>query len=129
MTMSDWLQRKQFVMHSGEPSGFKIECDNLTDEEIDTFAMLILNNMEEFYDVYGVPSGGTKIAETLKPYKHYTGKKFLLVDDVLTTGYSMEEARVHLVKQKVPFKDIMGVVLFARTKAPEWITPVFQMWG
>ncbi len=41
VTLRDWLLRKSFVMHSGAPSFFNIEADALTDEEIETFALLI----------------------------------------------------------------------------------------
>ena len=69
--------------------------------------------------MYGVPTGGTRLADALGPYKTDEGVD-LIVDDVLSTGASMEEAR----KQ---FLDPIGVVIFARGQCPDWVYPVFEM--
>ena len=45
----------------------------------------------------------------------------LIVDDVLTTGASMEHERARCSGRTI------GVVLFARGPCPEWIHPVFRM--
>jgi orotate phosphoribosyltransferase len=47
----------------------------------------------------------------------------LIVDDVLTTGKSMEEMR-----KKHSNVLTIGVVLFARGKCPKWVEPIFNMW-
>jgi len=49
----------------------------------------------------------------------------LIVDDVLTTGSSMEEVR----KEMGTYYQSEGFVLFARGECPDWITPLFQMPG
>lgn len=116
--MSDWLLRKSFAMHSGAATDFKIECDALTDEEIETFAMLVARAFK-FGRVDGVPRGGWRIANALQ--KYCTRGPRLLVDDVLTTGGSMELGRERDTD--------IGVVLFARGPCPEWVHPVFQLWG
>jgi hypothetical protein len=115
--MSDWLIRKSFTMHSGGLTNFKIECGALTDEELETFALLISKRFS-FGKVEGVPRGGWPIANALQ--KYCTRGASLIVDDVLTTGQSMERA------SKYP-SDI-GVVLFARGPCPDWVWPVFQLW-
>jgi orotate phosphoribosyltransferase len=116
-------------MHSGEKSDFKIECDTLTSEDIETLAYLISKRFE-FNGVYGIPTGGIKIANALKKYINKGATYYLIVDDVLTTGTSMEES-ADKFKYREP---IIGVVLFARNRHPisEWIYPMFSMskwWG
>jgi hypothetical protein len=108
-------------MHSGAQSDFKIECDALTDEEIETFAMLIANRFK-FSHVSGVPTGGYRIGNALRKYCELGGASpWLIVDDVLTTGCSINDYRQTC--------DAIGVVLFARGPCPDWVYPVFQLWG
>jgi hypothetical protein len=112
------LQRKNFVMHSGQSTTFKIECDALSGEDIATLAEIIAQRFA-FSAVHGVPRGGLRIAAALEPFR--TSGPPLIVDDVLTTGASMEE-----VRRSHP--GAIGVVLFARSVAPAWVHPVFQLW-
>jgi hypothetical protein len=120
----DFLIQKDFFLHSGERSFFKIECDALTEGEIDTFALLI-SRRYTFGRVIGIPEGGRRIAQALTPYIERYNERVLLVDDVYTTGSSMREAR-----DKVSEPYVAGVVLFARCPIGEsWIEPVFQMWS
>lgn len=115
------FEQGDFMLHSGSKSWFKIECGYLCAEDWHTIAKLISEQLD-FKDVIGVPTGGLKLAEALKVYrKPETDAPTLIVDDVLTTGNSMERART-----KVKGKAI-GVVLFARGKCPLWVFPVFQM--
>lgn len=123
MMSGDWLLRKSFIMHSGAPSDFKIECDALTDEEIETFALLISKRFK-FSSVMGILRGGLRISNSLQKYRTGTDDSLLIVDDVLTTGASMEKARL----LHDPNRTITGVVLFARGPCPEWVHPVFRLW-
>lgn len=112
----------KFKLHSGAESNFKIDCDALTDEDLATIAMLISEKIK-FSDVYGIPRGGIRLANCLA--RHRTSNSCLLiVDDVLTTGNSMEET-----KRKLGRLDTLGVVIFARSRCPDWIRPVFQVWS
>lgn len=120
--MSNWLERKNFTMHSGEEAFFKIECDALTDEEIETFALLISKKIE-FGSVYGIPRGGVRIQNALLKYKTPSSLTHLIVDDVLTRGTSMEDTR-----SLCSHVDIKGCVLFARKQPPEWVEAVFRLW-
>jgi hypothetical protein len=112
------FEKKKWVMHSGEESNFKIECDALTLADWDTIAYLIAKNIS-FVSAVGVPQGGLKFAEALREYKKSSGP-LLIVDDVLTTGASME-------KMKDIYHNVIGIVLFARGRCPDWVTPIFQM--
>ena len=120
------FQLKDFIMHSGKPGWFKIECDYLTDMDWVTLATIIVSRFPYFGSVVGVPTGGLKLESALRPY--ITKGSQLIVDDVLTTGKSMEEQR-EFQKNTYGIESQIGVVVFARTRPAGWIYPVFQMWG
>jgi len=119
------FQKGKFELHSGVISDFKIDCDAFTDADIETIAYIISKNIK-FKDVVGVPSGGLRLEKALEKYISNRGCH-LIVDDVLTTGDSMN------VLKKEMYGDnglgVKGVVIFARNKCPDWIHPVFNMWG
>lgn len=99
-----------FQSHSKFQLPWKIECDDFTDEDWEAIAKLI-NWKFAFGSVYGVPTGGTNLA--LACAKYVTdGYPPLIVDDVMTTGKSMNEWRdkVH----KISGADPIGVVVFDR---------------
>lgn len=121
------FQTGRFKLHSGERSWFKINCDVLHNEDLETLALLVAEDsrISTFYKVEGVPTGGLRFAKVLEryalsQYADVQNPKILIVDDVLTTGISMEE-------QRAGRENVQGVVIFARGKCPEWIKPLFQM--
>lgn len=57
------------------------------------------------------------MAVALKPYA--TGEGLLIVDDVLTTGRSMEKQRSK--------REAKGIVLFARGPCPLWVEAVWML--
>ena len=61
----------------------------------------------------------------IKALRKYTtpGGALLIVDDVLTTGTSMEK-----MKKKYPDDIIVGIVLFARAECPKWVQPLFRLY-
>jgi hypothetical protein len=107
------FQYGQFKSHSGLTLPFKIECDALTDLDWDNLAAIIATHTLPFNKVEGVPRGGLKLAEVLKPYRDPEGT-LLIVDDVFTTGASMEQQRKG--------RQAQGFVVFARGPLPPWIT-------
>jgi len=107
-------------MHSGGVAHYKIECDALTDEDLETLAWMI-SKKGMIRDVYGVPGGGLRLAAALEPHCSKEGVR-LIVGDVLTTGESMEAAKRH-----TGWHDAVGVVIFARGPCPRWILPIFSM--
>lgn len=109
----------EFVSNAGVKLSWKIECDGLDDADLQTLAQVISDKIE-FCSVYGIPRGGIQIADALRRYCSQHGPH-LIVDDVLTTGGSMELARQRFDG------DVVGVVLFSRGVCPSWITPVFQL--
>lgn len=111
------FQCVNFISHSGLPLTWKIECDALTDADWDGLARIAIENLPLFGSVEGVPRGGLKFAEALRP--HVMWGPLLIVDDVFTTGKSMKDHRLG--------REAIGVVAFSRGVCPAWITPLFQM--
>jgi orotate phosphoribosyltransferase len=109
-----------FILHSGQKGQFKIDCDALTELDIKTLACIISKEFR-FSKVVGIPTGGTRLAEACEVWTKEYGP-LLIVDDVLTTGASMEEE-----KDKHQYLHVIGVVVFARGPCPTWIHPLFDM--
>lgn len=121
------FQKINIILNSGEESDYKIECDSLTDDDIETLAYLI-SKRYTFRKVVGVPRGGNRIEDALQKYTTNNDEHpLLIVDDVLTSGGSMDRHR--LMYEDMGYYGIVGVVIFARGKCPDWVEPVFQMWG
>ncbi len=116
------FQKGRIQLSEGSIADFKIECDALTDEDIECIAWMISEQLE-FKIVMGIPTGGIRLEKALRKYATKESKTVLLCDDVLTTGNSMEK-----MKAKFVHKDIIGVVIFARRKCPEWVSPLFKLW-
>ena len=123
MSLFNWSSQG-FKLHSGGTSNLLIDCNALTDEDWNTLAHLIYENLpQHFRKVIGVPRGGLKLAEALKSYRFPNPEHpILIVDDVLTTGSSMEKVRVELREVCI------GAVVFARGECPPWITPLW-LWA
>lgn len=107
-----------FHLHSGELSEWKIDCDALTDDDLDTLAQMIGRRVGKFSVAEGVPNGGLRLAAALNRRFAKNDAPVLIVDDVLTTGASMEAQRAG--------REANGAVIFARGPVPSWITPLFQ---
>lgn len=121
------FKNEPFLSHAGNPLLWKIECDALDDEDIETLASIIARHFK-FSEVIGIPRGGIRLANALLKYRS-GASGILIVDDVFTTGKSMEEARRNHGKDD---KDIIGIVIFARgeVSCPPWIKPIclFSDW-
>jgi orotate phosphoribosyltransferase len=112
-----------FTLHSGKESFFKIDCDALSDDDIDAIVHILAPMLEPFGEVVGIPRGGIRLAEAFKTFRTQDCTTLLVCDDVLTTGRSMNAERIQHSDGKV-----IGAVIFARTPAvPLWITPLFRM--
>lgn len=116
------FKKGKVKLNSGKMSDFKIDCDGLTKKDWDCLAYMISKRFD-FRLAVGVPTGGTKLATALNKYaKPHIKYPVLVCDDVLTTGKSMEKKKYDLLNSNT-----IGVVIFARGKCPEWVTPIFQM--
>ena len=120
------FQQGDFTLSSGLKSQFKINCDALAQEDIETLAAMIAQIVEPFGSVMGVPRGGLRLAAALRKYVN-PGKPILVVDDVFTTGKSMEKARSGLWQAAGQPCTILGAVIFARGHPPYWVRPLFQL--
>jgi hypoxanthine phosphoribosyltransferase len=133
MTDEDWLEWGTFTSHSGEALGWKIKAHKFSPAVVEVFAKLIKNRIG-FTDVIGIPTGGLPLAQALEKYRVRRDQPgitvtptLLIVDDVYTTGFSMEEARVDAARSgKFKFSKIRGAVMFTRDRLPNWIYPVFS---
>ncbi len=116
--MSNLFRLGQFILNSGNKAEFKIEADALTNDDWECLAYLVSKMVVNFGFVEGVPRGGTKLAECLKRYITYG--PLLIVDDVLTTGGSMDRHRNG--------RHALGAVVFDRSAVrPGWISSLFVM--
>lgn len=121
-----------FRSSAGNMLPFKIECDALTDEDIHCIANVIASQTT-FRAVYSVPTGGDRLGLALHPFQHPDDtNRIIIVDDVLSTGRSMESAKERvnelLKNMGVEFEgEIIGWVIFARTKPPDWINAMFTL--
>lgn len=124
------FQLGEFVLSSGAKSSWKIDCDALSDGDIECVANLLSGRVGQFTSVVGVPRGGLRLAAAMEKYAlHHSlvySQSCLIVNDVLTTGRSMES-----VKEKVTAAQyyglIKGAVIFFRGECPKWVTPLFQL--
>lgn len=115
------FQRGSFTLASGAASDFKIECDALTDEDWRTLAYLLAQRLPVFGRVEGVPRGGLRLAEAMRPFQIPTSGNICVVDDVWTTGGSW-----HRFAEQID-APTFGAVVFARGPLPDNVTALFQM--
>lgn len=111
----------EFTSHSGLKLPFKIDCDALTDADLACIAEYAAKHLlEPFRRVVGIPTGGVRLAKAFEPYITDGVHMELIVDDVLTTGASME-------KERMGMSYYQGFVLFARGACPPWIKSAFTL--
>ncbi len=123
----------QVILHSGDESSFKLIADDFIEENLEGLVELIRMLAGPFSSVEGIPRGGDRLAEALHPHCSKKGAH-LLVDDVCTTGISLEDARGNAESPyRGNHKNVKGVVVFARGRCPSWVQAIFQMpealWG
>lgn len=126
------FQLGDFTLNSGAASKWKLECDALTDDDWKALAEMVYQMVGSFYLVEGVPRGGLKLAEHLKPFSSAVASHHLIVDDVLTTGGSMLKLKEAYTNQDSDgdfigySQPLKGAVIFARGQCPTWIKALFQ---
>jgi len=122
------FQRADFTSHSGVALSWKIDCDALTDDDIEALAHMAGDRIGQYHRVIGVPRGGLRLAAAMErlPNLNPADNRVLIVDDVLTTGRSMNEARMALGEEGMWWRAV-GLVIFARGPCPVWVRPLFQM--
>ena len=121
------FQSINFKSHSGLDLEWKIDMDALDDPDWFTIAKMIMERTPPFKEAVGIPEGGVKLGDLLN--QHATGNEsdpICIVDDVLTTGGSMEYFLSQYKRNRRPFTAI-GWVVFARNQCPSWVKALFQM--
>lgn len=107
-----------FQSHSGQLLKWKVDCDALTIKDWECLAFIISEN-SSFGKVEGIPCGGLLLAEALRKYQDKSSQVLLIVDDVLTTGKSMEEQRNGRIA--------LGYVVYSRIFPPYWIRTIWEL--
>jgi hypothetical protein len=111
------FQLARLIGHSGGTLSWKVECDALTDQDWNCLAALAWRILPSFGLIEGVPRGGLRFAEQLHHFSTAGCSTLLIADDVCTTGASLEAQRAG--------RDAIGVVAFARSGCPSWVTPIW----
>lgn len=124
---SDFLELADVTLNSGRRSTFKIEGDAITDGEWSAAADLLALVLPPYDEVHGIPRGGIALAERLYEHGREGTGAVLVVDDVFTTGGSMERKRAELIGSGRDPERIGGAVMFARGPCPRWVTPLFTL--
>lgn len=105
----------QIRLHSGGASDWIIDCSVLTEDDLRCLARLAHRSVGPWGPVEGVPRGGLPLAEACRELS--TDGPLLIVDDVCTTGASLEDQRQD--------RRAHGIVIFSRGVTPLWVTPLF----
>ena len=108
------FQLGKFTSAAGLILPWKIECDALTQGEWDCIAFVLATKLPAFGFVYGVPRGGVPLALAMEKYQTVTTERVLIVDDVWTTGKSLNK-----YAEACDFRDWVGAVAFARGVYPK----------
>lgn len=129
---TDLFQAIDFTSHAGKALNWKIEMDALSMQEWDCLAQMIYEyEPRNFGEVIGIPRGGLPLQRALEGYATGNEKDpILIVDDVLTTGGSMNTFRMDYCLDRDPRRSYMGWVVFARTPlehSNSWISSLFTM--
>jgi len=123
------FKKIDFTSHAGKSLNWKIECDDLTDEDLETLAYIVSRKFI-FNDVIGIPTGGMRFANALTQYIDKAATYPLIVDDVLTTGKSMIAEAEKLSHCSCETYTAIGVVIFSRiANYPDWVHPIFELNG
>lgn len=133
--MAELFEMGWFASHSGFQLPFKIDCDAWTDESLRGVAKFLKWKFA-FDEVLAVPShnpeeaAGPRLARILREeHSPDEGYPPLIVDDVLTTGRSMEEFRETVMRNR-PAVQPIGFVLVtraARGAGPDWVWPLLRV--
>jgi hypothetical protein len=111
------FERVSFTLPSGETTNWRIDCTALSDADLECLAQLAATRAGNFGRVEPISPASRRFADALR--RHATGGPVLLVDDVLDSGATMEDYRGG--------RDAIGVVIFARGPAPDWVRPLFYV--
>jgi len=114
----------EFTLASGQHSTFKIDCDELTNDDLYSLALYANKFLPDFKAVHGVPRGGVRFADQMRKFVSPDGC-ILVVDDVFTTGKSITK---FINDNNLDIDNgVQGLVIFARNLPLPWINAIFTM--
>ena len=89
------FQKVDFKSHAGLDLSWKIECDGVSKKEWQCLSEMVMDyEKRPFQAAIGIPRGGVILGSYLNQYSTQNpDDPYLLIDDVLTTGGSMEDFR------------------------------------
>lgn len=124
------FQTGDWQLHSGRFADWIIDCNFLTDEDLDTLAQLYAT-WGSYQAVAAIPSGGNRFALALSRYRTpralaQSRPIVLIADDVCTTGGSFRATRLK-IHEEYPNVMVRGVAIFARGVPPNWVTAIFKL--
>ena len=123
------IERGDFKLHSGYVSSWRINAEALDEATLEAIVQTAVGVLRPFGRVVGIPRGGIRIAEVFKRYVQSDDypHRTLIVDDVLTSGRSMEQERKSRLQSRIQTQPtVEGFVLFARTQdLPIWVRAFF----
>lgn len=145
-----------FTLHSGQESDWIIDCNSLTDEDWQTLAhmayRLLQKTWARFGIVEGVPTGGLKFAEAMRPFASCAcghsraaheghtvvdgfpeethcsrgcGCKAFRGEETILIVDDVLTTGKSMKEQRGKRIDAVGIVVFARGPCPAWIRPLF----
>ncbi len=117
------FQLFDFTLPNGDSTIYKIECDHLTNEDIECFAKMV--GHVSFKSVEGIPRGGVAFAKALEKYIDPDSEVHLVVDDVLASGKSITDAMQAAFDRGEEV--VRGIVIFSRGPKINNCVPIFQM--
>lgn len=119
----------RYLLNSGIEADWIIDCRALSKYDWEALAVIAMERFDLFFgSASGVPSGGIDFGKAMM--RHYSSDakdRWLICDDVYTTGNSIKHAKQRLLANN-PKLEIHGLVAFARTKPKEkWIDAIWEM--
>lgn len=122
------MSQEPFRLSSGGQSFYRLEADTSQEdpETLEAMASIIAANVPPFDEVVGVPRGGLALAAALGIYCIPGADCVLFVDDVWTTGGSLD---AEVAKRLNSPKQFAKAVVWDRGGAPDDVFCLFKVNG
>jgi hypothetical protein len=125
-TMFRYKGQTGWTLHSGSHSIVKIALDDFTGEDWAAAAYWGSKLVGPFGNVYDCGGASVTFADALRKYSALRPGPSLVVDDVLTTGKTMEAVH-QIALRDGNLEGVKGLVVFARGPLPVWVQAIFTL--